>query len=252
MKISNTADCSAGTYEAFSTTKNGWSHGVTNATATVSAIYRDAAGNETERRLDGFVAFDFTAPDVEEGTARFLPKGARLRFQIHYTTNGEAAKDQTRLGLIFAKEKPRYEMRSMGVYNVGVRIPPGASNHRQRANRLIPVPGRIYSFTPHMHVRGKAFRYEAKLPGGTRQMLLDIPRYDFNWQLSYLLAEPLDVPGGTRIHATAWYDNSEDNPANPDPTKLVRWGEQTWEEMLIGYLDWHPIPPDEMNGTKER
>ena len=183
-----------------------------------------------------------------EGTARFLPKGARLRFQIHYTTNGVAAVDRTRLALRFAPGKPRYEMRSMGVYNVGVRIPPGAANHRQRANRMIPVRGRIYSFTPHMHVRGKAFRYEAALPGGERKLLLDIPRYDFNWQLSYLLREPLDVPGGTRIHATAWYDNSADNPANPDPTKLVRWGEQTWDEMLIGYLDWHPL----LEGTGEK
>ena len=177
-----------------------------------------------------------------EGTARFLPKGSRLRFQIHYTTNGKPAVDRTKLGLIFNKGRPKYEIRSVGVYNIGIRIPAGAANHAQKASRVIPVRARLYSFTPHMHVRGKAFRYEAAFPDGTRRVLLDIPRYDFNWQLSYVLAEPLDVPAGTRIHATAWYDNSDKNPANPDPKKTVLWGEQTWHEMLIGYVDWHPLP----------
>jgi len=209
---------------------------------------RDHPRRGEQPRVRGGVAGYFAAmvpgqggTTFPAGTARFLPKGARLRFQLHYTTNGRAATDRTRLGFIFAKEKPQHEMRSMGVYNVGIRIPPGAKNHKQVANRLIPVAGRVYGFTPHMHLRGKAFRYEAAYPDGKRQILLDIPRYDFNWQLSYLLAEPLDVPAGTRIHATAWYDNSADNPANPDPTTLVRWGEQTWDEMLIGYVDWHPV-----------
>lgn len=187
--------------------------------------------------VPGQAAFRFPS-----GTARFLPRGTRLRFQIHYTTNGVAAVDQTKLGLVFAKAKPTHEMRTAGLANLGITIPAGAANHREGTSRILPAAARLYGFTPHMHVRGKAFRYEAILPDGTRRVLLDVPRYDFNWQLHYRLAEPLDVPAGTRLVATAWFDNSKANPANPDPTKTVRWGNQTWEEMLIGYVDWHPLP----------
>ncbi len=176
-----------------------------------------------------------------EGTARFLPRGSRLRFQLHYTTNGTAATDQTTVGFIFAKGKPERELRTAGLANLGITIPAGAAHHKAATTRMLPVASRLFGFTPHMHVRGKAFRYEALLPDGTRKLLLDIPRYDFNWQLNYQLAEPLDVPAGTRLIATAWYDNSSANPANPDPSKIVRWGNQTWQEMLIGYVDWHPI-----------
>ncbi len=188
--------------------------------------------------VPGQTAFTFPA-----GTARFLPKGAKLQFQIHYTTNGTATKDQTKLGFIFTKDgRPRHEMRSAGVYNLRLKIPPGAAAHEEKASRLVPIKGRIYGFTPHMHVRGAAFRYEAQLPDGTTKVLLDVPRYDFNWQLHYRLATPLDVPAGTRIRCTATFDNSTKNPANPDATKTVRWGNQTFEEMLIGYVDWHPLP----------
>ena len=205
--------------------------------------YREQPRNH--RGLDGYFAAMVpgqTAFRFPSGTARFLPKGAQLRFQLHYTTNGEAVTDRTRLGLIFAKGKPTHEMRTSGLANVGIRIPPGADNHREGTSRMLPVAARLYGFTPHMHVRGKAFRYEALLPDGTKRTLLDIPRYDFNWQLHYRLAEPLDLPAGTRLVATAWYDNSKKNPANPDPTRTVGWGDQTWDEMMIGYVDWHPAP----------
>ncbi len=196
--------------------------------------------------IDGYFAAMVpgqTAFTFPEGTARFLPKDSKLKFQIHYTTNGEPAVDRTRLGLVFNGGKPEFEMRSTGIHNLRLRIPPGAANHKEEASRMVPLRGRIYGFTPHMHVRGKAFRYVAQFPDRTHKVLLDVPRYDFNWQLNYVLAEPLDVPAGTRIFVTAWYDNSEGNPANPDPTKTVRWGDQTWDEMLIGYVDWHPLPP---------
>lgn len=186
--------------------------------------------------VPGQTAFRFPT-----GTARFLPKGTSLRFQIHYTTNGVTVTDQTKLGLIFAKGKPEREMRTAGLANLGIVIPPGEARHKEGTSRMLPVAARLYGFTPHMHVRGTAFRYEALLPDGTRKLLLDVPRYDFNWQLYYRLAEPLDIPSGTRLIATAWFDNSEKNPANPDPTKIVRWGNQTWEEMMIGYVDWHPV-----------
>lgn len=205
--------------------------------------YREQPRNH--QGLDGyFVAMvpGQTAFRFPSGTARFLPQGSSLRFQIHYTTNGEAVTDQTRVGFIFAKQKPAQEMRTAGLTNLGIIIPAGAENHREGTSRMLPTAARLHGFTPHMHVRGKAFRYEALFPDGTRKTLLDIPRYDFNWQLHYRLAEPLDIPAGTRLIATAWYDNSKKNPANPDPTKVVRWGNQTWEEMMIGYVDWHPLP----------
>ncbi len=187
--------------------------------------------------VPGQTAFRFPS-----GTARFLPKGAKLRFQIHYTTNGTAAVDQTKIGFVFTKDgAPEHEMRSTGVYNLRLRIPAGKAHHVEQASRMLPIKARIHGFTPHMHVRGKAFHYQAILPDGTRKTLLDIPRYDFNWQLHYRLSEPLDLPAGTRIHCTAVFDNSAQNPANPDPNKTVRWGDQTWNEMLIGYVDWHPL-----------
>jgi len=107
------------------------------------------------------------------------------------------------------------------------------------ATQAVPRDATIVAFFPHMHLRGKAFRYEAILPGGEKQLLLDVPRYDFNWQLSYRLAEPLNLPAGSTLRATAIFDNSSENPANPDPTRTVRWGPQTYDEMMIGYVEYH-------------
>ena len=120
------------------------------------------------------------------------------------------------------------------------RIPPGADNHRVTASYRLPLDATLLGFTPHMHLRGTSYRYDLVLPEGERKLLLDVPRYDFNWQLYYALRQPLRVPAGSRIKGTAHYDNSEDNPANPDPTATVRHGEQTWDEMMIGYIDWVP------------
>ena len=99
----------------------------------------------------------------------------------------------------------------------------------------------LAAFSPHMHLRGKAFRFDAILPDGTRTTLLDVPKWDFNWQLTYQLREPLVLPAGTRIQTTAWFDNSADNPANPDPKRIVPWGDQTYDEMMLGYIEWHPL-----------
>ena len=175
------------------------------------------------------------------GMARFLPAGAQLHFQIHYTPNGRATRDQPRLGLIFAKGPPRYEVKSQGIYERDFEIPPHAPNHEVRASYRFPRAGRILAFMPHMHVRGKAFRYELQRADGSRERLLEVPRYDFNWQLAYRLRQPIEVAAGERILATAWYDNSADNPANPDPSVAVRFGDQTWDEMMVGYFDWHPL-----------
>jgi hypothetical protein len=173
-----------------------------------------------------------------EGFAKRIPKGARLRFQMHYTPNGTATEDSTRIGLVFAKEEPKHEVLVAGVVNVGFRIPPGADNHQVVASiKSVPADIQVLAFLPHMHLRGKAARYDL-ISGGETRTMLDIPRYDFNWQLLYRYAEPMIVKAGDTLRFTAWYDNSSGNPANPDPNKEVRWGPQTHDEMHLGYVEY--------------
>jgi hypothetical protein len=174
-----------------------------------------------------------------DGFAKKLPKGARLRFQMHYTPNGTATVDRTRVGVIYAQEPPEHEVRVAGIVNARISIPPGAADHREEASLTLPFEATIMGFLPHLHVRGKACRYEVVRPDEGRTTLLDIPRYDFNWQLLYRLYEPRALQAGDRLVFTAWYDNSEGNPANPDPTKTVRWGPQTFDEMHLGYVEYY-------------
>jgi len=173
-----------------------------------------------------------------EGSGKYIPAGATLVFQIHYTTNGEAAEDQTQIGFIWAKRKPDHEVVTQSAANKRLRIPAGAADHPEEAAFTFPEDAKILSLLPHMHVRGKAFRYVAVSPEGKEEVLLDVPRYDCNWQTCYRLKEPRAVKKGTIIRAYARFDNSSGNPANPDPSKDVRWGEQTWEEMLVGFVDY--------------
>ncbi len=173
------------------------------------------------------------------GFAKRLPAGAKLRFQIHYTPNGTATQDQMKLAFLFASEPPEHIVRVAGIPGHRLNIPPGANHHPETAILPVPTDVKLLGFTPHMHVRGAAFRYEAILPDGTIHTLLDVPQYDFNWQLSYRYAEPPTLPMGSQIRATGWFDNSAKNPANPDPTKTVRWGPQTYDEMLLGYVEYY-------------
>ena len=173
-----------------------------------------------------------------EGYAKRIPKGARLRFQMHYTPNGTSTEDSTRIGLVFAKEEPKHEVHVAGVVNASFRIPPGADNHQVVASvKNIPTDVQVLAFLPHMHLRGKAARYDL-ISGDEVQTMLDIPRYDFNWQLLYRYAEPVNIKAGDTLRFTAWYDNSKGNPANPDPNKEVRWGPQTEDEMHLGYVEY--------------
>ncbi|HLY11683.1 MAG TPA: peroxiredoxin [Planctomycetota bacterium] len=176
-----------------------------------------------------------TFPD---GMGKYVPAGATLAFQIHYTPSGEAADDQTQIGFVWAKRKPDQEVVTHSVHSQRIKIPPEAPDHPEEASFTFPTDAKILSFLPHMHVRGKAFKYVAVSPEGKEEVLLDVPRYDFNWQTCYRLKEPKAVRKGTTIHAYARFDNSKNNPANPDSSKEVRWGQQTWEEMLVGYLDY--------------
>ena len=185
-----------------------------------------------------------------ENTAKFLPKGAGLRFQIHYTPNGTACEDKPKIGLLYADAPPKHEILTRSVNTTEFLIPANASNHIVTATKTFTEPTRIFSFNPHSHVRGKAFKYELVMPDGARTTLLDLPHYDFNWQIDYRLKEPLDVPIRSKLVVTAWYDNSKDNPANPDPNKDVRWGDQTWDEMMIGYYTRHSLAPTRVGSTQ--
>jgi Ca2+-binding EF-hand superfamily protein/thiol-disulfide isomerase/thioredoxin/mono/diheme cytochrome c family protein len=171
-----------------------------------------------------------------EGFARKLPAGATVSFQIHYTPAGKATQDQLRMGLIFAKEPPRYLVETIALPKRQLNIPPGEANHQEISSRAAPMDLNVLAYMAHMHVRGKAFKYEL-VRGEKTETLLDIPRYDFNWQLRYDLAQPRFIPRGTEIKITAVFDNSPNNKANPDPTKTVRWGPQTVDEMMIGYIE---------------
>ena len=174
-----------------------------------------------------------------DGMAKHVPAGSKLVFQMHYTPIGKPQQDRTRIGFIFARpEELTHMVQTISTGNRGLNIPPQTEDYRRDATMTAYKHDLIVlSFSPHMHVRGKAFSYEAIHADGKHEMLLDVPRYDFNWQTSYELTEPKVLPPGTRVHCVAHWDNSENNPANPDPKATVNWGDQTWEEMMIGFFD---------------
>lgn len=170
------------------------------------------------------------------GRANLVRAGTDLVLEVHYTANGRPSIDQTRVGMVFAKEPPKESMGGFLVANAGFVIPPGAANHEVRATYTLTEPARMVNLAPHMHLRGKDFEYTAKYPTGEREILLKVPRYDFKWQHTYTLAEPKLLPAGTVIECIAHFDNSANNPSNPDPKSEVRWGDQSWEEMMIGFI----------------
>lgn len=173
-----------------------------------------------------------------EGFARKIPAGAKVSFQIHYTPSGVAKKERLKMGLVFAKHPPTYEVRTAPLANKRLAIPPGAPRHIETHSQRVPFDMPVTGFMPHMHTRGAGFRYEVTYPDGKNEVLLDIPRYDFNWQLRYELKQPKLIPQGSTLKITAAFDNSTGNKANPDPTKLVKWGSQTVDEMMIGYIEY--------------
>jgi hypothetical protein len=165
-------------------------------------------------------------------------------FELHYTPNGKAVKDRSSIGLIFHKKPPRYEMLMNSFINEAIRIPPREPHYRAEATMRFPAEARLLSLVPHMHWRGQDYFYELIYPDGRRQTILSVPRWDFNWQNTYQFAEPLKVPKGARLHAVAHWDNSRNNPYNPDPDKEVRFGLQTWEEMMVGWCVYTWERPD--------
>jgi len=171
-----------------------------------------------------------------DGIAKFVPAGSDLVFQMHYTTNGHAASDQTSIGLVFAKHPPRERVLTLQLTNHTFVIPPRTDDYRVEVSGTLPNDAALLSFFPHMHLRGKQFEYDIVHADGTVETLLRV-NYHFHWQLSYRLAQPRPLKAGTRLQAVAWYDNSEENMHNPDPNKTVTWGGQTYEEMMVGFFD---------------
>jgi hypothetical protein len=208
-------------------------------------------GNKSERPTDAGNILVGYAPgenplELLPGTAVLLKAGSSLTFQVHYTPNGKALKDRSYIGLRFAKSAPTYRaIRGMAI-NPLFQIPPNDPNYEVRSSYTAAQDIALDSLMPHMHFRGKDFRYTVVYPDGRQEVLLSVPKYDFNWQLRYHLQSPRQLPKGTRIECVAHFDNSANNKYNPDPSKAVRWGEQTWEEMMIGFFTYtvpnNPLP----------
>jgi hypothetical protein len=196
--------------------------------------------------MDGFFAGyvpGYESVAFPPGTAKFLPRGTVLRFQMHYVTTGQDETDQTQLGLYTTPAAPEHVLQTRSAYNFLFSIPPGASDHQATAT-YGPFPRSVYLYemSPHMHLRGSRFKYEAVYPNNSREVLLSVPFYEFHWQTLYRLAQPKLLPAGTRIVCTGAWDNSAQNHHNPDPTRTVGFGEQTDDEMFIGYFNFAEIP----------
>jgi len=171
-----------------------------------------------------------------DGMAKFIPAGSDLVFQMHYTTHGRTTSDQTSVGIIFAKQPPAKRVLTLQLTNSDFVIPPGVDNYRVEVHGSLPNDSLLLSFFPHMHLRGKRFEYNILRADGTTEPLLRV-HYDFYWQLSYRLAQPMPIKAGTILQAVAWFDNSRNNPHNPDPDAAVYWGDQTYDEMMVGFFD---------------
>jgi len=184
---------------------------------------------------------------LQDDVAIKVAAGSKLVFEMHYTPNGSPQMDRSYAGFKFMDKKDvKKELRGRMAIDTSFAIAPGDANKKVKARYRVVRDELLLDMTPHMHLRGKAFRYELVRPGGERELLLDVPKYDFNWQLSYQLSQPKLLPRGSYVECTAWYDNSDNNFANPDATKRVRWGDQSWEEMMIGFFK--VVAPDQAPG----
>jgi hypothetical protein len=174
---------------------------------------------------------------LQPGQAKLIKAGSDIVLEVHYTPNGKATTDQARVGIVFAKEKPKERVLTLSAVNGTFKIPPGDPNYKVDADFEVPHDVRLVSLHPHMHTRGKDFEYRLVFPDGKTQTLLKVPAYNWHWQLWYTLDAPITLPKGTKIECTAHFDNSPDNPENPDPTKTVIWGQQNSDEMMVGFFN---------------
>jgi len=171
------------------------------------------------------------------GIAKRIKAGSDLVLQMHYTPSGKATADRTRIGITFAKEPPKQAVLSLQMSNDRFVIPPGDPNYRVQVSGTLPNDALLIAMFPHMHLRGKSFEYLITEPNGHVETLLKVSHYDFEWQLTYKLAQPRLLKAGTHLTWVATFDNSPNNPLNPDPKAEVRYGEQSWDEMMIGFFD---------------
>ena len=213
--------------------------------APIGAAFTASTLSDPQDRLDAhgttsdllLVYAPGSSPDRwPEGMAKFVPAGSDIVFQIHYTTNGHAGHDQSSIGLVFAKTAPAQRVITLQLNDHAFIIPPGAEDFRVETQGTLPHDATLLSLFPHMHLRGKRFEYDIVRPDGSIDPLLRV-NYHFHWQLSYRLADPILLKAGTKLRAVAWYDNSRNNPHNPDPNATVTWGDQTYQEMMVGFFD---------------
>jgi mono/diheme cytochrome c family protein len=199
-------------------------------------VFVQKAG-DSQKLLVGYAPGEQPAV-ISEGFGKKIPAGSDLVFQVHYTPTGTEAKDRSYLGLVFCKQKPKQEIITRPIMNGRFAIPPGDANYKVESSYTFNEDGQIHSLMPHMHLRGKDFEYRVTYPDGKSKVILSVPKYDFAWQSYYTMKEPVPAPKGTRVDCLAHFDNSEKNKFNPDPKKEVRWGDQTWEEMMIGWMSY--------------
>ena len=201
--------------------------------------------------LNGYFAAFLPGAKIEpypNGSAQWVPAGSTFVFQMHYTVTGKPETDQTRMALYFADEEPAYQFRLAGAYNTDFSIPPHAADAPARASFAFEEPAMLWAASPHMHYRGSRFRFEVRPPDGEPTTVLSVPKFDFNWQPLYNFAEPVPIAAGTTVYCEGAFDNTRFNPLNPDPTDTVTFGEQSFEEMFIGYLGY-TIPADNTDRT---
>jgi hypothetical protein len=191
-------------------------------------------------QLDWFASFapGLRPPVLPEHLGRYIPAGSKLVFQMHYTPNGTPQEDLSYIGIKFADPaKVKHEVAVQHAGNMFFRIPPHAKDYKIESEYKFKRDSLLLTVSPHMHLRGKSFQYNLIYPDGRREVILNVPQYDFGWQTTYTLAEPKRVPAGSTMHCIAVYDNSADNLNNPDPNKTVIFGEQTWDEMMYGWFE---------------
>jgi hypothetical protein len=174
---------------------------------------------------------------LQPGQGKLIKAGSDIVFEVHYTPNGKPVMDRTKLGLVLTKEVPKHRVQTLSAVNGTFKIPPGDPDYRVDASFELGHEVTLAALHPHMHTRGKDFEYRIVFPNGETRTLLQVPAYNWHWQLWYNLEEPIVLPKGTRIECTAHFDNSADNPENPDPTKTVIWGQQSWDEMMVGFFN---------------
>jgi hypothetical protein len=176
---------------------------------------------------------------MRPGVVRKIPVGAKIIVQMHYSkATGKVEKDRSMIGLVFAKEPPDKHLFTQGIANMYFSIPPGAENHKVTACWTAKEDVHLHTLQPHMHLRGKAMEYTAFYPDGRSEVLLNVPHYSFAWQTVYYLKKPVALPKGTKVVVTGYFDNSAKNKYNPDPTKTVRYGDPTYDDMLIGWITY--------------